>query len=182
MAENNGQTGPAGERQVPKPKTTSTAVAFGEVVMVLMRTQPFSELALKDLEWLAGPPVNVGQFAIAHGDPRPADQLTEADKADPNRPNIPVAAVLWAYVSEDVDARLRANPSDGVVRLAPAEWRSGEIPWIIAAGGTPDALKAILGHMAKSIFKDSHANMLIAGEDGVTVKTLHAKGISDAPV
>jgi hemolysin-activating ACP:hemolysin acyltransferase len=179
MAEQNSTAPQQGAHTDENSKITSASVAFGDIVTVLMRTEPFRDLALKDLEWLVAPSVNTGQFALAHGDPRPSDQLSDADKADTNRPNIPVAAVLWAYVSDEVDARLRANVTEGVVRLAPDEWRSGKTPWIVAAGGTPEALKAILGHMAKSLFKDTHANIVIAGDDGVSVQKLHPKGIGE---
>lgn len=151
------------------------STAFGDIVSVLMRTEPFKGLALQDLEWLVMPALRTGQFAMAHGDPR-GPEATEGGKDGEGKAkplNVPIAVVLWAYVSDDVDARLRAAPpSNGLLPLAPGEWRSGKSPWIIAAAGVPQALKAILSHMTTQVFKDEPANMLIGDGKTQTVRKL----------
>lgn len=144
------------------------STAFGDIVSVLMRTEPFHALNLKDLEWLVMPALRTGQFALAHGDPRaPENRGDDADGANSKPLDVPIAVVLWAFVSDDVDARLRAAPpNDGILRLAPNEWRGGNTPWIIAAAGVPQALRAILGHMTTQVFQDAPANILVG--DGKT--------------
>jgi len=72
---------------------------------------------------------------------------------------------VWAFVSKDVDKRLRANFDKPFIELSAKEWRSGDIPWIVAAGGLPDALRATLGHMAQNVFPGRPANIVVI-EDG----------------
>ncbi|MEO1719998.1 MAG: toxin-activating lysine-acyltransferase [Pseudomonadota bacterium] len=147
------------------------ASAFGDIVNVLMRTETFRELTLKDLDWLVLPALQTGQFALAHGDPRPKDAQRATSEVG-EKPNIPIAVVLWAHVSEDVDRRLRETAAEPILKLAPDEWRSGDIPWIVAAGGVPDALRATLGHMAKNVFPANPANIVIKDDDKAKVVKL----------
>ncbi|MEL6622590.1 MAG: toxin-activating lysine-acyltransferase [Pseudomonadota bacterium] len=142
------------------------ASAFGDIINVLMRTETFRDLKLRDLDWLVMPALQSGQFALAHGDPRRPDERKN-DPPGAEKPNIPIAVVLWAHVSEDVDSKLRVQVDAPFVKLAPEDWRSGEIPWIVAAGGLPDALRAALGHMARDVFPGNPANILI-NENGVS--------------
>jgi hemolysin-activating ACP:hemolysin acyltransferase len=55
----------------------------------------------------------------------------------------PVALVMWANVSEAVDSRFSADPAKPTT-LAPPEWRSGNIPWVIEAIGHPKLIEAML--------------------------------------
>ncbi|MEO1694722.1 MAG: toxin-activating lysine-acyltransferase [Pseudomonadota bacterium] len=156
-------TGPGPDRPV--------ASAFGDIVNVLMRTETFRELSLADLDWLVLPALQTGQFALAHGDPRPAD-TRNSEAADAKKPNIPIAVVLWAFVSDEVDGRLRKSAAEPILKLEATEWRSGDIPWIVAAGGVPDALRATLGHMAKNVFPAKPANIVIKDEGETKVVKL----------
>src|SRR3954471_13523074 len=76
------------------------AFAFTQVVGVLMRSPHYRAYTLADLEWLVVPPVAAGQFRI--GEVKPDKNSTTA---------VPVAVVLWASVSPEVDARLMAADS-----------------------------------------------------------------------
>lgn len=106
------------------------AAVFGEIVHVLMRSDDCKHQMLADLEWLVVPAVRTRQFRIAH-----AQSKSQGYSA-------PVAAVLWASVSDDVDARLAADPSR--IRLKPEEWKSGAIVWIVQASGDARVVGAIL--------------------------------------
>ena len=47
--------------------------------------------------------------------------------------SIPLGLALWAHVSEDVDKKLEAQQKANMpFRLAPHEWKSGDIPWLLA--------------------------------------------------
>jgi hemolysin-activating ACP:hemolysin acyltransferase len=76
-----------------------------------------------------------------------------------------MAAVLWAMVSEDVDRRLSAE-LDKPIRLQASEWRSGTIPWIVAALGEPNTTGQLLGQLSKTVFKDRPAKLRTRGPDG----------------
>jgi cytolysin-activating lysine-acyltransferase len=64
-----------------------------------------------DMDWQLLPPVVLDQCQLF------------------TRNEIPVAFITWAFVSDQVDARLRS----GIARLAPHEWNSGTHVWLIDA-------------------------------------------------
>jgi cytolysin-activating lysine-acyltransferase len=128
--------------------------AFGEIVTVLMRTQEHRGKPLSDLEWLAVPAVTTGQFALAE-----AQSKTNGMMA-------PVGLILWASVSAEVDARLRANLASGLT-LRPEEWKSGDILWVVEAVGEPKILQAMLQRTAQNDWKGRPANLRIRDKDGI---------------
>ena len=107
---------------------------FGEIVTVLMRSPLYKHSTLDDLRWLVIPALLNAQYALATAQSKESG-LTA-----------PVGLVLWARVSEDVDKRLQASIQQPI-KLAPNEWRSGNLPWVIAAVGDDRILKSILGRL-----------------------------------
>src|SRR5215475_4296191 len=59
------------------------ALAFTQIVGVLMSSSHYKEYKVADLEWLVIPPLLAGQFRI--GEAKPKEGIT-----------LPVAVVLWA--------------------------------------------------------------------------------------
>ncbi|MCB1520363.1 MAG: toxin-activating lysine-acyltransferase [Hyphomicrobiaceae bacterium] len=112
-------------------KSKMIGATFGGIVMLLMRSPEFRGLRLADLEWLVLPALTRQQFAIL-----------ESHEAK-LQATAPVAAVLWAMVSPDVDKRLSTNLTEPM-KLSLEEWSSGDIPWIIAAAGEKQALGLLL--------------------------------------
>lgn len=127
--------------------------AFGDIVTLLMRSESDCKRTLADLEWMIVPALMAGQFAVA-----------EAQSKE-NGVVAPMAAVLWAMVSEDVDRRLAAE-LDKPMQMQAAEWRSGDIPWIVAALGDPKVTGQLLGQLSKTVFKDKPAKLRTRGPDG----------------
>src|SRR5215813_4282785 len=85
------------------------ALAFTQVVGVLMRSPHYKQLTIGDLEWLVIPPLLAGQFRIGETKPNQGGAT------------LPVAVVLWARVSDEVDKRLMDADSTAF-RLKPEEW------------------------------------------------------------
>ena len=104
---------------------------FGEVVSVMMRAQQFGDLPLKQLQEIVVPPLMLGQFLVAQAQSKAQGFVT------------PVAAALWARVSKEVDQRLSRN-LEGPVQLAPKDWNSGDIGWLIVLVGNVQALAPLL--------------------------------------
>lgn len=131
-------------------KFTST---FGQIVLVLMRTRQHRHSFLGDLEWLVMPAVTNSQFMLAeHRDGSTGLAM-------------PLATVLWAQVSEEVDARLSANP-DQRVRLKPEEWTSGTIPWLIEAVGETRAVGTLLRRLIDERFPATGVKAIGRSPDG----------------
>jgi hemolysin-activating ACP:hemolysin acyltransferase len=143
--------------------------SFGEIVAVLMRTPQFRAMPLSELEGLVMPALMTGQFLVAEAQSKSNGFLT------------PIAAALWATVSEDVDRRLSENP-DQPFRLAASEWKCGPIPWMIAVIGDQRVIKPMLKQLQETTLKGRPFKMRVKGNDGrMVVSTLSAIPESPAP-
>jgi hemolysin-activating ACP:hemolysin acyltransferase len=67
------------------------SAAFGDAATVLMRSPHYKHYSLADLEWLVLPAIATGQFSLADARHRQIGL------------SAPVAVVLWASVSAEVD-------------------------------------------------------------------------------
>jgi len=119
----------------------------GEVTWLMGRSPKHRHLFIADLEWLLAPPLALKQVRIFRKN-KQADQNVASATAQQSE-GTPVAFVSWAFVSDEADARLKS----GVIRLRPAEWRSGPHPWIIDVvapfGGADEAVAAVI----RDVFK-----------------------------
>ena len=130
------------------------AAAFGEIVLLLLRSSQNNRHSVADLEWLVVPAVRHGQFAVAEARSQETGAIS------------PVGALLWAMVSDDVDKRL-SDPT-APLRLTPNEWRSGDIPWIVLATGDTKVLGGLVQQLSKTVFKGKPPKTRIRGKDGKT--------------
>jgi hemolysin-activating ACP:hemolysin acyltransferase len=108
------------------------AIAFTRIVSVLSKSNPYRKMPLGALEGLIVPMIATGQFAIM--------------EADVNGQRAPVALAFWASVSADVDKRL-SDASIAVPKLAPNEWRSGDIVWLLDVVGHPQAATQLISQI-----------------------------------
>jgi len=132
--------------------------SFGEIVGLLMRSPQFKNTPLSDLEELVVPAITTGQFMVAEAHVKKSGFIT------------PVAAVLWASVSEEIDRQLSDNP-DQSMKLAPKDWKSGEIPWLIIAAGDQRLIKTLVERVQETILKDRTLKFWIADGGGKVVTT-----------
>lgn len=127
---------------VPLPKNDKAkqiSASFGEIVAVLLRSPSHRKLPLTVLEAIAVPAVMTGQFALAE-----SRSMTHGYQA-------PVAVVVWACVSSEIDRRLAQDPSQ-LNKLAQADWKSGDIIWIVDAVGQKEAVRGLIEHLRKDRF------------------------------
>jgi cytolysin-activating lysine-acyltransferase len=108
----------------PAGAARTVSAVLGEVVWLLTQSpQHKQSFFLGDLEWMAMPPILLQQFRLFYAKDRP------------------IGVVLWAFVDEEVEARLLS----GNARLRPQDWKSGDRLWIVEAvapfGGTDEMLK-----------------------------------------
>jgi hemolysin-activating ACP:hemolysin acyltransferase len=133
---------PASAQVVPLPKSDKAkqiSASFGEIVAVLLRSPAHRKLPLAYLESLAVPAVITGQFALAEA--RSAAHGYQA----------PVAVVVWASVSTEIDRRLAQDPTQ-LNKLNQADWKSGDVIWIVDAVGQKEAVKGLIDHLRKDRF------------------------------
>jgi cytolysin-activating lysine-acyltransferase len=129
------------------------SAAFGAIVALFMRSAEEKFLSLQDLEWLVLPALIRGQFVIAEARPKESGAI------------MPVGVVLWALVSPEVDKRL-AGQKSGTLRLAPDEWRSGDVPWIIVSAGDRKVVGKLLEQLTGTVFKERPPRMRVRDAEG----------------
>lgn len=88
---------------VPPGSDKTIAAILGEIVWLMSQSSEFKQYLISDLEWLVMPPILLRQFRLFYHEGRP------------------VAVVLYARVSSEVEARLEA----GAPTLRPEDWKSG---------------------------------------------------------
>ena len=130
------------------------ALAFTQVVGLLMRSQHYKQYTIGDLEWLVIPPVMAGQFRIGEAKPDSAQGAA-----------VPVAVVLWASVSPEVDRRLMEGDNTSF-QLKPEEWKSGDIPWLVHAAGETRFVRSVVDQMTKTTFKGRKVKVRGRDRDG----------------
>lgn len=97
-----------------------TQSAFAQAVTALMQTPRYRHQSLADLNHLILKPLIKDRLAIA----------TAKAGADPQAF---VGMVLWASVSDEVDAKIREQAKAGVfpTRLNAGDWASGDTLWLL---------------------------------------------------
>ena len=126
---------------------TRGAAAFGEIVSVLMRTQPYRSMPLADLEWFVIPAIATGQCAITKS------------RRQESRSMFAVGVVLWASVSDEINNRLQ-NGLEALHRLKPQDWASGENIWLIEAVGEKPAVEKMLAKLRETRWQGKRVNAL----------------------
>ena len=114
--------------------------SFGEVVTLMMHSPKFAAMPLLGLRELVVPALEAGQFLVVEGRNNETGHIA------------PAAAVLWAYVSEDVDRRLSEGEGKQFA-LSPKDWTGGDIPWVIITVGDDCFFKSLYQTLQQRIFK-----------------------------
>ena len=159
-----GDAAPAGEAAGLSPEELNRrrmmskhiAATFGEIVGMLMKQPGTKHQTLADLEWMVLPPLLANQVSVAEAQSK-AQGFTS-----------PVAVVLWARVSPEIDQRLTTQ-LDRPIRLAPTEWSSGDIVWLIEANGEARALQALLQRLGKSRWQGRDVKFRSRDKEGRTI-------------
>ncbi len=149
----NSQAPAFSQQQLGSAASKLVSASIGDIAVVFSRVESHKHFALADIQWMIVPPVVLGQFYVA--------ELAHKEQGV----RAPVAAVTWAYVSLEVDQRLRAQ-ADERVKLAPAEWKSGEITWLIDMAGEPRALAATLRKLNETVFANKQVYVWTRNSSG----------------
>lgn len=122
----------------PDTDPTRTFAALMRVALLAPQTQ---RLSVQQLRRLVEPAIATGQFVVAAN--------SQAS-----------AAVMWASVSDEIDARARTDlekPFD----IGPDDWRSGAHAWIMAVMGDMATARSLIDMIGKGPLKGAplHARM-----------------------
>ncbi len=129
------------------------AAAFGRIMALLMASPRHTGMTLSQAQAFVAPAIALGQIAILG-----------RQSATPGAPDV-AAAVWWAMVSPEVDGRL-TNSRDPHLILAPADWRSGDQPWIVETIGHRDVVNELVARLAEQTFPGKPAKLRAHLPDG----------------
>ncbi|MEM8973610.1 MAG: toxin-activating lysine-acyltransferase [Pseudomonadota bacterium] len=160
---------PAEELRKFSAQAKRGAASFGEIVGVLMRTKEYRGLRLAELEKLIVPALGTGQFLIAEA------------QSKTNGMSAPVATIIYALVSDEIDQRLSTELSNPVpLILDRKDWNSGENAWVVVAAGDQRLIGNMLKNLQESVFKDRPIKSRVReGNDG-EVKIVNLRATANA--
>lgn len=84
--------------------TKTLGSMMGEIVWLMTQSPLHKLLHISDLEWLLMPPILLNQYKLFYEN------------------GVPVGAALWAYLSEEGEARLKESG-----RINPEDWGNGAL-------------------------------------------------------
>jgi hemolysin-activating ACP:hemolysin acyltransferase len=142
-----------GELQQRAAASKQQMASFGEIVSIFMRNPQFRALSLGELETLVVPAVVANQFVIAEAQSKQNGFIA------------PIGAALWASVSTEVDQRLSTN-LDQPIKLAPNEWKSGDIPWLVTVVGDSRMVNPMLQRLCKTALKGLPLKVRVKDKNG----------------
>lgn len=117
------------------------AMVVGQVCGLMTMSPAHKHLFVADLEWALMPPVLLRQFSMVR------------------RNNRLAAFVSWAAVSDEVDARLQ----QGIARMKPADWRSGNHLWIVDVIAPFGGAEDIVAQVREKVFVGKTVKVLAPG-------------------
>jgi hemolysin-activating ACP:hemolysin acyltransferase len=126
------------------------AVAFAQVVGLMTRSPALRELKIGALPALVMPAIQLGQFSVVQA--RNAEGQTA-----------PIGALLWASVSDTLDAELSKTSSSPPV-LQPKDWRSGPHLWIMLHVGDERVIATIVQQLKSTQWKDRKIKRIMRKE------------------
>ena len=144
------------------------SATFGEVISLLMRTPEYKGLSLGDLDLLVVPALLRGQVSVATAQSKTSGVMA------------PVGAIVWARVSEEVATRLAAQAGK-TIHLAPDDWKSGNIVWVVVSAGEGRVLSEMLKQLSRREWAGREVRIVVRPKDGKpTVATLAAQSTEAA--
>jgi hemolysin-activating ACP:hemolysin acyltransferase len=131
-----------------------TSAALWEITSLLMSAPHYEQLALSALKSILVPAVQNRQYMLVSLDHQPQHEIK------------PAAVILWASVSDAIDAQIRANPSSGF-RLDQAQRISGTHHWLTDAVGDENAVRAAIAKLKSELSPRGPIHTLLRAGDGL---------------
>jgi hemolysin-activating ACP:hemolysin acyltransferase len=125
------------------------AVAFGQVIGLMTRSPSLREVKVGALPAVVMPAIQLGQFSVAQA--RDAEGRTA-----------PIGAVLWASVSDAIDADLSKGAARPALQLK--DWRSGPHHWLMLQVGDDRVIAGIVQQLKATQLKGQKLKRIVRKE------------------
>lgn len=148
---------PTAQQRTPEQQQAIAALREkAQKIATFLKAQPqFQAAPQGQVETLVGLAVPRGQYLLAEATNKETGQSQ------------PVGTVLWAMVSPEVDQRLSADPEQPM-QLAAADWKSGDIPWVIAMAGDKSVMQPMLQRLGANELSGRSIKMRMKDGEGKT--------------
>jgi cytolysin-activating lysine-acyltransferase len=138
------------DQPAPAGAAKKTSEVLGEIVWLMSQSPLHKQLFISDLEWLVMTPMLLQQFRLFYDQSKP------------------VGVVLWASVSEEVEARLAA----GNARMRPQDWKSGDRLWVVEVIAPFGKGEEMVRDLKAKAFPERLMKVLTVGSQGRQVKAV----------
>ena len=129
----------------PEGHARTLSAVLGEIVWLMSQSPVHKQFFISDLEWLVMTPALLQQFRLYYQNAAPA----EGGKR-------PIGAVLWGFVSPEVEAQL----ASGTTRLRPQDWKSGDRLWVVEVIAPFGGADAMVSDLKSQVFPDRELRVL----------------------
>lgn len=128
-------------------------IALGQIVSVAMDSKQHGSMTIAELRVRLLPAIESGQYVLA------------SRRSGGGAASKPIAAALWASVSDAVDKRLSSGgPHE--MRLERAEWTGGPHVWLVDVFGDAKALPGILQSLGQTKLQGRAVKMFARDASG----------------
>jgi cytolysin-activating lysine-acyltransferase len=138
------------DQPAPAGAAKKTSEVLGEITWLMSQSPLHKQLFISDLEWLVMTPMMLQQFRLFYDQSKP------------------VGVVLWASVSEEVEARLAA----GNARMRPQDWKSGDRLWVVEVIAPFGKGEEMVRDLKERVFGEKEMKMLAVSAKRRELRTL----------
>ena len=126
------------------PNMLTPVATLGAATSIMLASPIHRHVFLTELEWLVVPAIGLGQIRVFHHE------------------TVPVAFATWGLLSAEVAARFK----QGMGRLKPEEWQSGDELWLVELCAPYGGVKNLLDDLVTTTFAGKIVNTIRPGPDG----------------
>lgn len=128
----------------PEGHAKTVSAVLGEVVWLMSQSPVHKQFFISDLEWFAMTPILAQQFRLFYAQ------------------NKPIGVVLWAFVNDEVEERLKA----GTTKLRPQDWKCGDKLWVVEVISPFGGPEAMIKNLKEQVFQDKEIRYVSISNTG----------------
>jgi len=133
------------QRTANSPSIVTRTTAIGHAVWLMSQSPMHKHMMITDIDWLVTPPIVLNQFRLWQNE------------------GAPLGFATWAYLGEEAQERIVDN---GIRRLMPTDWKSGENLWLIDFVSPFGGQEKMFNELKDEVLKGQKIKSLQPSPDG----------------
>ena len=138
------------QHAAPEGAAKKTSEVLGEIMWLISQSPLHKRFIIKHLEWFVMTPILLQQFRLYYDQQKP------------------IGVVLWAHANDET-AKLLA---DGVTKLRPQDWKSGDQAWIVEVIAPFGGAEEIVGDLKQHVFAETELRVTTTTAQGKQVRVV----------